>query len=229
MVVPATAPTARLPRPTLPAAIGLAAGTAALAAAMVAALELARMPAALPATQPETASAAGGGGGPSAEAAAGAALARWRGELASWHLLGTPPAAAGAGAAPAPEPEPEPEPAVLSAEALPDSESGLRLTGIVATGRGEAGRAVIAAERGSEQEYAVGDTLPGGARLQAVDTYSVVIRRDGQLEALRLPRFDPSTGSGPQARNDYARQRGAGRRRGGPADSLAARMRGQAD
>jgi general secretion pathway protein C len=45
--------------------------------------------------------------------------------------------------------------------------------------------------------YKVGDSIPGGARLNAVYDDRVILERGGQLEALLLPREYRGSGSGP--------------------------------
>lgn len=72
----------------------------------------------------------------------------------------------------------------------------LRLRGVVASGE-NGGYAVIADEGGRELVYRPGDELAGNAVLEAVEPRRVLIRRDGKIEALELPRQGAgSSGSG---------------------------------
>ncbi len=182
-----------LPRPDPVAAAGLAAGVALLALACVFAIGL-------PAGQAVTgadaiaARAPAGAEAPEAVAEARAREAAWRRQLGQWHLFGeatapidSDPDADAAAKLAAGRADDALDLETLDADALPDSAAGLRLTGVVAASDGARALAVIAAA-GSEERYAVGDELPGGALLEAVKDRSVVIRRNGRLEALRLPR-----------------------------------------
>lgn len=67
-----------------------------------------------------------------------------------------------------------------------DDSSGLRLKGLVA---GPRGFAIIAAEGSGEDFYRAGDELPGGRRIEAVETQRVLVARNGKTEQLA---FDSS-------------------------------------
>lgn len=83
-------------------------------------------------------------------------------------------------------------PAANSAIAAPDTKLNLTLHGLLATG-GDDALAIISTGRGKEMIYALGGTLPGGARLNAVYGDRVILERGASLETLRLPK-DKQTG-----------------------------------
>lgn len=70
----------------------------------------------------------------------------------------------------------------------------LKLRGTVATGD-QGGYAVIMDESGDEDVYRKGDELPGGAEVVSVEPRRVLLLRDGQTEALELPRESLGDGS----------------------------------
>lgn len=72
-------------------------------------------------------------------------------------------------------------PAVRPVRATP---LNLRLLGAVT---GERGYAIIRDADGRESVYRAGDDLPGGARLEAIESRRVILARDGGREALELP------------------------------------------
>lgn len=90
-------------------------------------------------------------------------------QMSSWHLFGT--------AAP-----------VRTARVeAPETVLNLKLRGVFYTPGKTGGHAIIASAGGVEKQYAIGDRLPGNARLQAVLRYKVIIERAGRLESLSLP------------------------------------------
>ncbi|HXY77072.1 MAG TPA: type II secretion system protein GspC [Steroidobacteraceae bacterium] len=70
----------------------------------------------------------------------------------------------------------------------PQTNMPLVLTGIIAGNDPQNGLAILGPSAQSAKVYAVGDSVPGGAKLYSVYTDRVVIDRDGQLESLALPR-----------------------------------------
>ncbi len=96
-------------------------------------------------------------------------------------LLGV--GAAGAGAAPSPL-----QSAVSTQH--PGATSALRLTGIVTSSTLHVLRAVIAARGAGERSYGIGDTLPDGSTLAAIQADRVVVRRDGSERVVLLEGFD---------------------------------------
>lgn len=112
----------------------------------------------------------GGGGKPSVE------------QLLAADLFGTPDAAAGsAGQKPKKD--------------APETSLDLKLSGIVAGPGNERSRAIIAVGNEPEKSFGIGDQLTEGAVLDTIYADRVLIRRNGQLEALHLPRPEsPGTG-----------------------------------
>ncbi len=70
----------------------------------------------------------------------------------------------------------------------PQTSMPLVLTGIIAGNDPQNGLAILGQSAQSAKVYAVGDNVPGGAKLHSVYTDRVVIDRNGQLESLALPR-----------------------------------------
>ncbi|MGH8299194.1 MAG: type II secretion system protein GspC [Steroidobacteraceae bacterium] len=91
--------------------------------------------------------------------------------ITNTHLFGVSPTAAGAGDVNAPQ------------TSMP-----LVLTGVIAANDPREGLAILGPSVAATQVYAVGDNIPGGARLHAVLTDHVLLERDGRIEALALPR-----------------------------------------
>ncbi|MBS0367218.1 MAG: type II secretion system protein GspC [Proteobacteria bacterium] len=79
----------------------------------------------------------------------------------------------------------------------PQTSMPLVLTGVIAGRSPENGLAIIGASAQTAEVRAVGDTLPGGARLHSVYADRVVIDRGGQLETLALPRPESGGMSAP--------------------------------
>src|SRR5256885_7645750 len=72
--------------------------------------------------------------------------------------------------------------------AAPQTSMPLVLTGIIAGNDPQNGLAILGQSAQTAKVYAVGDSVPGGAKLHSVYNDGVVIDRDGQLESLSLPR-----------------------------------------
>ncbi len=89
------------------------------------------------------------------------------------HLFGEPPVAA----------RPEQDAANAPRSNLP-----LVLVGIIAADDPENGLAILGENAAGAKVYAVGDNVPGGAKLHQVLSDRVILDRNGQLEALMLPR-----------------------------------------
>jgi general secretion pathway protein C len=83
------------------------------------------------------------------------------------------------------------EPALVAdVEAAPDTQLSLELRGTITASEEQRALAIIAERGGAERVYFLGDAVPGGASLHAVHNDRVLLRRGGQLEALRLPRSE---------------------------------------
>ena len=91
--------------------------------------------------------------------------------ITNTHLFGLAPAQTGAGDANAPR-----------------TNMPLVLTGVIAANDPRDGLAILGPSAAATKVYAVGDNIPGGARLHAVLADRVLLERDGRVEALALPR-----------------------------------------
>jgi len=89
--------------------------------------------------------------------------------ITNTHLFGVAPAVAG------------------NAANAPQTNMPLVLTGVVAANDPRDGLAILGPSVAATKVYAVGDNIPGGARLHAVLSDHVLLERDGHLEALALP------------------------------------------
>ncbi|MHB8812015.1 MAG: type II secretion system protein GspC [Steroidobacteraceae bacterium] len=89
--------------------------------------------------------------------------------IVNTHLFGSAPVAAGNGAN------------------APQTSMPLVLTGVIAANDPRDGLAILGPSSAATKVYAVGDNIPGGARLHSVLTDHVLLERDGRLEALALP------------------------------------------
>jgi general secretion pathway protein C len=95
--------------------------------------------------------------------------------IGSWHLFGQAEAVQTVEASPAP---------------LPATPLNLRLVGIFFMERGgDRALALIAESNGPERGYRIGESLPGGARLQRIQRDHVVVFRGGREEILKLPKL----------------------------------------
>lgn len=116
-------------------------------------------------------------------------------------------------------------------DALPISNLNLVLNGIIASGAG--GYALISVNGQPQEPFTVGQSITGGAALQAVYSDRVVIGRNGALESLLLEGADKSTPApettpiaapAPRASSNIVRQTAANRYTV-ERDQLAAQMR----
>src|SRR5215469_3555516 len=78
----------------------------------------------------------------------------------------------------------------------PQTSIPLVLTGTIAGNDPQNGLAILGQTAQTAKVYAVGDNVPGGAKLHSVYSDRVVIDRNGQLESLALPR-QLNTGNAP--------------------------------
>ena len=106
-------------------------------------------------------------------------------QIAEWHIFGVA------------SEEKSVKPAAVDA---PETRLKLTLRGLFASDDSSGGRAIIGDPKGREESYAVGDPVPGGARLSEIHTDRVLLERNGRYETLRLPR-DRSSNSVGRARN----------------------------
>ncbi len=92
--------------------------------------------------------------------------------ITNTHLFGLAPTSAAAG----------------NGVNAPQTSMPLVLTGVIAATDPRDGLAILGPSVTATQVYAVGDNIPGGARLHAVLADHVLLERGGHLEALALPR-----------------------------------------
>jgi general secretion pathway protein C len=102
--------------------------------------------------------------------------------IAGAHLFGETPVAAQPGQNPADAPQ---------------SNLPLVLVGIIAADNPENGLAILGENAAAAKVYAVGDNVPGGAKLHSVFADRVVVDRGGKLESLMLPRQTQSGAAPP--------------------------------
>ena len=81
----------------------------------------------------------------------------------------------------------------------PQTNMPLVLTGIIAGNDPQNGLAILGPNAQTAKVHAVGDTVPGGARLHSVYSDRVIIDRNGQLESLVLPRQASAAAPAPSA------------------------------
>ena len=101
-------------------------------------------------------------------------------QMPSWHLMGV--ALQGT----------QPVQTNTPVEA-PETKLNLILRGALASNNPEHARAIIADPRGKEEQYAVGEQLPGNAELSEIHPDRVILKRNGRFETLRLPRDKKSS------------------------------------
>ena len=76
----------------------------------------------------------------------------------------------------------------------PETSLKLVLRGVFSSDDKFNARAIIADPNGKEDQYAVGDKLPGNAELSEVHTHKVILKRGGRYETLKMLRESKSTG-----------------------------------
>jgi general secretion pathway protein C len=94
-------------------------------------------------------------------------------QIAGWHLFGV------AGGE---------KPVEKKAVEAPETRLKLTLRGVFASEESTAGRAIVGDPKGKEETYAVGDPLPGGAKLSEIYPDRIILERNGRFETLRLPK-----------------------------------------
>ena len=95
-------------------------------------------------------------------------------QIADWHVFGEVTA----------------EKPVKKAAAVDAPETRLKLTlrGVFASDENRSARAIIGDPQGKEESYALGDPLPGGAKLSEIYPDRIILERNGRFETLRLPK-----------------------------------------
>ncbi|UCC57064.1 MAG: type II secretion system protein GspC [Gammaproteobacteria bacterium] len=105
-------------------------------------------------------------------------------EMPNWHLLGKVAR------------EPKVVKKVVAPAEAPETRLKLVLRGAFASDDKEIARAIIADPRGQEEQYALGDKLPGNAELSEIHPEKVILMRNGRYETLRLPEERSSSAGG---------------------------------
>lgn len=70
----------------------------------------------------------------------------------------------------------------------PETRLKLSLKGVFASSNPKQAMAIIAASKGEDKTYHIGDKVSGGALLHAVYDDRIILKRNGKLETLRLPK-----------------------------------------
>jgi general secretion pathway protein C len=127
-------------------------------------------------------------------------------QLPDWHLLGV----AAKGSAPVKTNAP------IDA---PETSLKLVLRGVFSSDDKANGHAIIADPQGKEEQYSVGDNLPGNAELSEVHAEKVILKRSGRYETLRLP-TDKVSGSNTVLRQPTSPRQAPQRSASSPAERL---------
>jgi general secretion pathway protein C len=113
-------------------------------------------------------------------------------QIPGWHLMGVVSQQAA----------PVREAAPIEA---PDTRLKLVLRGAFSSDDPKHARAIIADPGGKEDQYAIGDNLPGNAELSEVHPDRVILKRNGRYETLRLPQDQQQKNFTVSARNTSLR------------------------
>ena len=87
------------------------------------------------------------------------------------------------------------KPADIDPLVAPETRLNLTLTGIFAATEPEQSRALIKDDSGKQRPYAVGDDIPGNAKLYSIHADRVLLERKGRYETLRLQQNKLSPGA----------------------------------
>ncbi len=117
-------------------------------------------------------------------------------QVADWHLFGVVS---------------DTRPVERKVVDAPETRLKLTLRGVFAADESSGGRAIVGDPKGKEETYAVGDPLPGGAKLSEIYPDRIILERNGRFETLRLPKDRT-----PTARSSASKARSA---RGGSASA----------
>ncbi len=113
-------------------------------------------------------------------------------QLAGWHLFGE-----------AGKEQPVKKAAPVDA---PETRLKLTLSGVFASADPANARAIVGDPRGNEESYAVGDPLPGGAKLSEIYPDRIILERGAGFETLRLPREEAVSSAARSSSDRNARQ-----------------------
>jgi len=101
-------------------------------------------------------------------------------QIAGWHLFGEASQA---------------QQTVKAPVNAPETNLQLTLSGVLASDNPDEARAIVADARREEKAYAIGDPLPGGAKLTEIRSDRIILERGGRFETLKLPK-DENGGRG---------------------------------
>jgi general secretion pathway protein C len=101
----------------------------------------------------------------------------------------------------------------------PETKLKLVLRGVFSSDDQDNARAIVADPRGKEEQYSIGDTLPGNAELSEVHPDKVILQRSGRYETLRLPK-DSKPGNAASIRNTASSRSAPVRSSSSPAQRL---------
>ncbi len=107
-------------------------------------------------------------------------------------------------------------------ENAPDTRLKLTLRGALASDDPANARAIIADPKGQDEQYSIGDTLPGNAELSEIYPDRVILKRSGRYETLRLPVDTQPAGNSTASRRTVQPARRVGSARNNPQQRLAA-------
>jgi len=111
------------------------------------------------------------------------------GEINQWHLFGK-----------VEKTKPRPK-LTESLETAPETRLNLKLSGVFASKNPKTARAIIADSTGKEDAYAIGDEIPGGAKLHQIMPDRVILEYRGRYETLKLPVSTSTADSGRSQRS----------------------------
>ena len=101
------------------------------------------------------------------------------------------------------------EPAEIDPLVAPETRLNLKLTGIFSSNDEEQSRALIKDDSGKQRPYAIGDDIPGNAKLYSIQTDRVLLERSGRYETLRLEQDKLSGKTNSRPRRDRLSNSGA--------------------
>ena len=77
----------------------------------------------------------------------------------------------------------------------PETRLRLDLKGVFASSNANEALAIISSNKGKDKTYHIGDKITGGAILHAVYADRIILKRNGKLETLRLPKSKVDSGA----------------------------------
>lgn len=96
----------------------------------------------------------------------------------------------------------------LNADDLPITAMNIQLVGLMLATPARYSQVLIAIPGEAEKIYTVGDSIPGGAKIDRITADGVILRRGGKLESLRLPIHRLAFASQPAEMNVQQKENG---------------------